>query len=56
MSVSHEFKTSLIDAPIVARVMLKRKTDDFFRSSNFDGWPFWNQWEFRDMMYLILKV
>ena len=25
-------------------------------SSNFDGWPFWNQWEFRDIMYLILKV
>ena len=23
---------------------------------NFDGWPFWNQWEFRDIMYLILKV
>ena len=32
------------------------KTDVFFRSSNFDGWPFWNQWEFRDIMYLILKV
>ena len=29
---------------------------DFFHSSNFDGWPFWNQWEFRDIMYLILKV
>ena len=28
----------------------------FFRSSNFDGWPFCNQWEFRDIMYLILKV
>ena len=27
-----------------------------FRSSNFDGWPFWNQWEFRDILYLILKV
>ena len=28
----------------------------FFCSSNFDGWPFWNQWKFRDIMYLILKV
>ena len=28
----------------------------FFRSSNFDGWPFWNQWEFRDIKYPILKV
>ena len=34
----------------------KTKPDITFISSNFDGWPFSNQWEFRDMMYLILKV
>ena len=27
-----------------------------FQSFNFDGLPFWNQLEFRDLMYLILKV
>ena len=34
-------------------VVLKRT---FFRSFNFDSWPFWNQLEPRDIMYLILKV
>ena len=28
----------------------------FFRSFNFDDLYFWNHWEFRDVMYLILKV
>ena len=28
----------------------------FFHSSKFDSWPFCNQLEFRDVMYLILKV
>ena len=28
----------------------------FFRFFNFDGSYFWNYWEFRDVMYLILKV
>ena len=28
----------------------------FFRFFNFDGLYFWNHWEFRDVMYLILKV
>ena len=34
-------------------LVLKRM---FFRSSKLDDWPFWNQWEIRDIMYLILKV
>ena len=28
----------------------------FFGLFNFDRWPFWNQLEFRDVMYLILQV
>ena len=28
----------------------------FFQLFNFDDSSFWNQWEFRDVMYLILKV
>ena len=28
----------------------------FFGLFNFDGWPFLNHWDFRDVMYLILKV
>ena len=34
-------------------LILKRP---FFQLFNFDGWYFWNHWEFRDVMYLILKV
>ena len=37
-------------------VQSSSKTDVFFHSSNFDGWPFCNQLEFKDIMYLILKV
>ena len=29
---------------------------DIFLLFNFDGWYFLNQWEFRDIMYLIWKV
>ena len=28
----------------------------FFRTLNFDGLQVWNHWEFRDIIYLILKV
>ena len=30
--------------------------EDFFRFFKFDGSYLWKQWEFRDVMYLILKV
>ena len=32
------------------------KTDISFGLFNFDGWYFWSHWEFRDVIYLILKV
>ena len=38
------------------KVRLSMEIEDFFIFFNFNSYFIWNHWEFRDMMYLILKV
>ena len=54
---SHWFQngglSQLNDRKKMAVLVLKQT---FFQLFKFDGLPFWNQWKFKDIMYLILKV
>ena len=36
--------------------LVKNSQEESNIASNFDGLPFFKQWEFRDIMYLFLKV
>ena len=42
--------------PAVKFGRMKKMSDLVVNRTDFDGWPFWNQLEFRHVMYLILMV
>ena len=49
-------KWQAIKVELSKNIRFTTKTEIFFRLFNFDTLQFWIQWEFRDVIYLILKI